>query len=728
MVRLGPLEINWRKTRQLAEPNARKMTGEIGHITRAIYRYFADHEYLPELRWPQNLKIYDQMRRSDGQVQAVLYALELPIRSTRWFVRPFSESPRDKEIAEFVEENLMTRLEQTWDDVLRLALTMLPFGHSVFEIVYDVGADGYLYWRKFAERPQTSIANWVADEHGDLEAIEQMAPNGTVTIPASKLLVFTHRKEGGDPRGTSVLRAAYKHWHIKDFLYKIINLGTEYDYVGVPYAEVEGDSIDPELESKLEEILEGLMRGEKPWFWIPAKVKINRWEGRRDQGSVMEYLEHHDLMIARSVLAAFLNLPGSNVGSYALSEDQSDLFLMTLNAMADYIADVINRKAIPQLVRANWNVGPDELPWLDHDPVGGKDPTKLVNAVAQLTNTVIKPDESLEDFMREYLGLPEAQRDPNQPTGGFEAPPENDEDDGGDDGDNPNGGGLGEETEEENEEEPEAGDVALAEGPRWRRPLTPYEQRINLAELDATFDKAEDRLVAEGLEVIADLLEPIWPVVARILRQGDIAQLLTLDVDWEPLAEWLAAFYVELMQQAGEQAAEELDTTPPEIPVDELELVKAAASVLANDLKNKVMDRIRIHAMAGIEAGIDPDDIARQLLDVAREQAQRSLLGQATARVNDAVNRGRNLAAKASGAKLAQYSAILDDRTCPLCEKLDGMIGKLDDPDFRRFKPPLHHGCRCIWAYILPEEEPQPKPDFRKPPKELVEEHGGLVV
>lgn len=76
--------------------------------------------------------IYDEMRRTDAQVNAVLLAMELPIRSTRWFVKPAEDADGEVddlawEVADFVEKNLFEQLSVTFDDLLREILTMLPF-------------------------------------------------------------------------------------------------------------------------------------------------------------------------------------------------------------------------------------------------------------------------------------------------------------------------------------------------------------------------------------------------------------------------------------------------------------------------------------------------------------------------------------------------------------------------------------------------------------------------
>jgi SPP1 gp7 family putative phage head morphogenesis protein len=57
----------------------------------------------------------------------------------------------------------------------------------------------------------------------------------------------------------------------------------------------------------------------------------------------------------------------------------------------------------------------------------------------------------------------------------------------------------------------------------------------------------------------------------------------------------------------------------------------------------------------------------------------------------------------------AQYSAILDSRTCPYCKYLDGKIISTSSRDYRsgKYSPPQHKHCRCLWVYISKSEDVQ---------------------
>ena len=54
------------------------------------------------------------------------------------------------------------------------------------------------------------------------------------SIPAAKLLMFSFRREGDNYEGVSVLRSAYKHWYLKDSMYKFDAVRHERQSVGIP--------------------------------------------------------------------------------------------------------------------------------------------------------------------------------------------------------------------------------------------------------------------------------------------------------------------------------------------------------------------------------------------------------------------------------------------------------------------------------------------------------------
>jgi hypothetical protein len=129
------------------------------------------------------------------------------------------------------------------------------------------------------------------------------------------------------------------------------------------------------------------------------------FEGKRTLADVQPYIDHQDLAIAKSIVAQFMNLGSGNStsGSFALSSDQSEMFLMMLDSAAKNICNIINCHAIPELV--GYNFASDLYPILSFKSMNS---TKLINALKTLVDgKLVLPDDDLEVYIRDMLDLPE---------------------------------------------------------------------------------------------------------------------------------------------------------------------------------------------------------------------------------------------------------------------------------------------------------------------------------
>jgi len=691
-------------------------------------------EYLRELRWPKSVEKFDKMRRSDSQVQAILLAMELPIRSTNWYIKPASDDKKDEEIAEFLSENLFTGppkgMTQHFDDLLRLALTMLPFGFSVFEKVFEV-KDGKYYWKKLAHRPQRTIQEFLYDDEGGPDGIIQTKITGggyeRVDIPIEKLLVFSNRPETGDLKGQSMLRSAYKHWKIKDFLYEIVNIGVERNLVGTPTVELP-EGADSNDKARAEKIARNLRSGESAGVTIPKGFLLDIFEGKRGMMEVMPYIEHHDQKLAGGVLAQFLNLGDGNSGSYALSKDQSDMFIMSLNATAKYLCDTINSHAIPQLVQLNWGEV-ENYPQLKNKPISkNENLIKAVNEIAQ--GELIIPDDNLEAWAREVLDLPEKAEDgpDREPAGGGNSSQfsmaetiKSEEHDHGDDN---NCGCLITLSDRYNAR-------TYQEGSRvWRRDLTAWEKRVNLEDLEDQWDQAEEEFMSNGQNITNKMIQDLFERMRRKAEAGKLDDLSKIPVRFRgEFTDWMANQSKDLQKFGIQNASAEIDVDPDDVPIsnDKRRATNARAGVVADNIGQTVKTMMALNLLDNIDAGQTVKSASYNARKEAEKRAERELKASASAQVNKAINEGREMTAEESGVKLAQFSAILDDKVCPLCEEMDGMIIELDNPDYDRFQPPIHYHCRCVWVYIKLDETPQPEPNWVTPSSTLVAEHGSLV-
>lgn len=403
---------------------------ELGFHGSTIWDGLVQEDYNPDLRHPQSIATYDKMRKSSSQVQSIETVISLPIRTVRWYVEPAGTAASDREAADLVERNLLNGdwMSSTFDDLIRKALISTMVGFALFETVWDE-QDGYLVYRKFADRHPRTVSKWLFDPNGGCAGfVQEGYVDGAlkrVSIPIDRVLRFTHREEFGNPEGFALCRVMYKNWYIIESLYKIANIGAERMFVGTPIGKYPPNSTDKDRDALLE-LLKAIRVHEGAAIALPDTYSLDTFGGNATVDAIMALVDHHDNAMARAALAAFVNLVGQANGSRALSSDQSQFFLLADQAIAMWICAVINQYAVRKLVDANFP-GIRQYPRLDHSHLQTViNPTATGHALAALVNKqLLTPDADVESAVRDMMNLPdipEGQRRAGRPEPDQNAP------------------------------------------------------------------------------------------------------------------------------------------------------------------------------------------------------------------------------------------------------------------------------------------------------------------
>lgn len=373
-------------------------------------------EEIPELLWPNNLRVYDQMVRSDPQIASVLRAVIFPVIRTGWRVDP---NGAEDHVVRHVAADLglpvlgdsastnplRGRGRFSWNKHIRLALQMLKYGHSAFEQVYRID-DGLAHLRKLGHRPARTISRFDVARDGGLNWIQQHAIDGSSPrIPINRLVMYVLDQEGSNWRGQSLLRPAYKSWILKDRLLRVQTMSGERNGMGIPLAKNHEQGTQEDLE-KLAQLAADTRAGDNSGLAIPHGAEFGLLGVTGQLPDLDKPIRYHDEQIARSVLAHFLNLGAqAGTGSYALGSTFHDFFTLSLQAVAQEVADTGTEHIVEDLVDANW--GPTaRAPRIVFDEIGTSD-AAIVQAIAFLVQSgVLRADEDLEDFTRTALRLP----------------------------------------------------------------------------------------------------------------------------------------------------------------------------------------------------------------------------------------------------------------------------------------------------------------------------------
>lgn len=409
---------------------------ELGSTGLKNYGGVINEETLRQLAGQKGIKTFAEMRDNDDTVGAVLFIIDKLLRNVKWTVKPANETPEAQDCAEFME-SCMHDMEHSWADFISEVLSMLVFGWSPHEIVYKIRGgmdtsnpsyysefdDKRVGWRKLPIRAQETLFKWETDENGEFTAMVQLPYiGGTRTIPIDKLLMFRTQSYKNNPMGRSILRNAYRPWYFKKRIEEIEGIGIERDLAGLPVAYVPAEilAVNATVEQKatlaaIKTLVSNIRRDEQEGVVFPLvydesgnklyDLTLLSTGGTR-QFDTNAIITRYSKAIAMSVLADFIFLGQTKVGSYALSSDKTDMFSAGLGAWLISIADVLNRVARPKLMKVNGfkrEVWPKFVP----SDIEKEDVAKFCDNIYKLVGVgALIPDDSVNDKIRELLGLP----------------------------------------------------------------------------------------------------------------------------------------------------------------------------------------------------------------------------------------------------------------------------------------------------------------------------------
>lgn len=346
---------------------------------RPDWAYFMDdREFAAELQWPRSVEVNERMETTDAQVKGLLLATFLPIRRFRWELDPAEARP---EAVTLGHEDLNLPVRGDEDAIARRggfnhdrhlghSLRAVGQGHYHFEEVLELREDGLLHLKKLGTRPPRSIIGIRTDDHGELQAIEQMAgglgfsggrvmgaPVGGIrTLSADRLLVYLwDTADDGDQVGRSVLRACYRNFLVKDALIRVDAVKHERNAMGIPWFEVDPAASQPQIESlarKAEEIRASTVGGGAG----PGKLRIAGVEGSLPD--TIASIRYHDEQMAKALMQMLFNLGGdANSGARALGDTFAERAIELQSAIADWYCEATQAFIDRQVER---NFGPGE--------------------------------------------------------------------------------------------------------------------------------------------------------------------------------------------------------------------------------------------------------------------------------------------------------------------------------------------------------------------------------
>lgn len=409
------------------------MVKELGASSSKNSQGFDWEEFIPNLRGRKAIKKYREMRDNDPIIGAIILAMDLMLRGVDWRV----EGENDEAI-EFVE-SVMGDMENTWEDFISDVVSFLPFGFSVFEIVYKrrrkTGThksrhdDGKIGVHKLSPRPQWTITEFVYEDSKVVGYKQDTIGMTGVTVPMSKSILFRTSSLNDLPTGRSILRNAYVSYYYSTHVTSIESIAIERELNGLPVARIPSEYLVDNasadkvaFRNAIEQMVRDVKRNEQGYIVLPSDLYTDD-EGKLSSSRMVEFelmtssgtrdidtskvIMRHQQDMARSVLADFITLGQGDTGSFALSKSKTDLFLSALQAYADNIAATITKQLITPLWRLN-GFNDDDMPDVVAGTVAPADLGELGEFVRNVSGAgmPIFADIETENAVREMAGLP----------------------------------------------------------------------------------------------------------------------------------------------------------------------------------------------------------------------------------------------------------------------------------------------------------------------------------
>lgn len=724
-MRFFGIDINRARTAAAPKTAPVKKGLEVGDSGTPMFSGIVRDEYNPKLQGDTGIAVYDEMRRSDGTVRAAVSVCSMPIRSAKWYVEAATEDQADQDIAAFVEKCFFEFQTITFNDLMRHALLSLPFGVIAFEKVFatrDVDGQTRIVWDKLAPRMPRSIRKWVTED-GNL-GITQLKSDGTlVDIPIEKLVIVVNEKEGDNWWGTSILRPTYKHWFMKNAMYKIDAIAQERQGLGIPYVKLPEGYSEADR-SKAEDIVKNIRANEHAFIIEPPEYDIGfkdmMGKSTRDPSPM---IEHHNREIMKSVLAQFLELGATNKsGSRALSEDHSELFLQSLVGTAQGVADAFNKYAVKEIVDLNFD-GVTVYPKLTFTGISQVDAEALATTYQTLvTAGGVRIGSNDEQFFREALGLPE--RDPED----IVEPPATDPNI---DPNNPDAAVANAKAKKEASERihgvkkkiTAAEDSADFKG---FRPLTFAEKKVDFGAIQRAMDDLEAQFDQETRALLHDARDKFMAALTKAAHAGNTQAIkdATMKVQAE-YAKIIKNASRTAFQYGKTNAAKEMGVNAPADPAETVAQIDIQANAIAQQQLAQITNEAKTAYIEALNKG-NSITAALAAADAVALAAIDELIADTSAILMAGyVNHGRSAVYDGNGDKIyaLQRSELLDSRTCNYCLSVDGRIIEKTDPFGQNTI--FHSNCRGIWVSILTDEAE--KPSIGGIPQSLKDRFGDAV-
>lgn len=360
------------------------------------------------------------MRRTDGMARALANLVTLPVKLAlqqgKWVAPAVGGAEEEVEFANLMwslspaSGGMTTPATQVIDQMMLAVFD----GFAAFELVSQVPKTGPLRGmktlRKMAYRDPRTVT-LLQDERGGYAGFRQQVflPSRKqldVSLSPSKTALFTVQGHENPLYGVSYFESCYPHYESKMKWYYMSEMAGQ-------FAAIPGRIGTVPRNAKASEVL-AFRNALESMHFNSTLLKKEGWTvdpfNNTSGFSFMPYIDHHNLMMSKAVLASFMESEQRTVLVENSTEDASaDLFLLSMEALANDFASVLTNHVMPKYIRENFK-NTDRFPEFKPGPLSDNARKRIAQLFERLgtspiLNTTPELVRELEIHTARDLGL-----------------------------------------------------------------------------------------------------------------------------------------------------------------------------------------------------------------------------------------------------------------------------------------------------------------------------------
>ena len=344
---------------------------------------------------------YIQMQENDGEVQAIVRILTLPIVSADIHILPAKGDKGERDFIETVFTappylgGMTTPLPFLVADMTRAIFEGFRLYEKVARVIDKGKYKGLIGWKKLAPRDARTIT-LRADEHGGFAGAYQRATFGektvSVALPPEKCLLFTFQKEKHWLYGESILKTAVYHYDKKHKLYYIAHKKAEIESLGLKVLKI-SQALTEEQRKKAEEVVDTI--GINSRISLPPGVELEIIRGGQGYDP-LPLIEHHNAQMAKAALAQVLE-QAKYAYPYGKKPTPSQFLVLAIKSIMRQMEHTLNTYAVAPLI--DYNFGTQAYPKIRFAEISDITQYFLERVFTQ----IMKQDKLPEGFINEVV-------------------------------------------------------------------------------------------------------------------------------------------------------------------------------------------------------------------------------------------------------------------------------------------------------------------------------------